>query len=282
MSEIIKPGETKPERPSFSIIIPTYDDPSALAGTLLNIIYQKTGVRASLGDMLDIEREVIVVGDGYEEAAEKVVQAANDTAHSLGQRVKVHYKAIKERCGNGNIPRNAGLKLATKDWVMFIDTGTGVSYDCFSVLAEAAERFPELQLITWDMVSILQPAPIVSCSRVVLECDRSAGLPYVIPGNAAAVRREVAQKVDWPNVRESDWAYFSQLWETLFGKPGAEDQAKIDVGVGLIPWTMTIAYAYHKDIRTRVPNSMEKHVKSGYDKGWKPGMESNADTNTTG
>ena len=276
MSELIVPSEEKKEHPSFSIIIPTWEDPSALAGTLLNLIYQKCGIQAATDGMLDIEREVIVVGDGREEAVEQVVIAANETARELGQRVRVWYGALKEHCGNGNLPRRMGLKRATKDWVIFLDTGTGVSYNCFSVLAEAIERYPDLRLISWDMVSILQPAPIVSCARVVLECDRSKGLPYVIPGNAAAIKREDAQKVEWPNVRESDWAYFSQLWASMFGAPGKEDQAEIDRAVGLIPWTMTIAYAYHKDIRTRAPNNLKTYKSSGYDKGWEPGMGKDA------
>lgn len=254
----------KDKLPSFSIVIPTYKDHPALARTLCNIICQSDPARKIL-------RECIVVGDGYEEEAKKVCESANTVAKNDGQNVKVWYYNLKTHAGNGNYPRAAGLKKATGDYVTFFDAGTGVCVNCFATIASVIQKKPDAKLISWDIVQVLDPVPITSVCQLVATQDRTKGLSYVIPGVSAAVKREIAQQVNWPDVRESDWAYFSLLWEKMYGKGSEETEEvkkRMNDEVILIPWVLTVAYANRSERKVRMPATLEDYNKSGYNIGF--------------
>jgi len=274
-------SEEEKALPSFSVIVPTYGDFEGLGRTLVNMVYQNEEGRP-------VQREILVIGDGYEEEAMKMCMDSNEFAKKQNQAARVWYFHTKGHSGNGNLPRAAGLKRARKDWVIFIDAGTSVTHDCFHILSIGGAERPNLQLMTWDMVQLTDPVPVVTTVYAVDKVDRSNGLPYVLPGCATAVKRELAQSVDWPDTRASDWAYFSTIWEKAFGLP--EDKAKVEEGILLIPKTLTVAYGARTKRKSRMPSTLEEFNKQGYGMGFakaareigEPKEEPNGDnTNTT-
>lgn len=256
----------KAPQPSFSVIIPTFGDGKALAGTLNNILAQ-----SELGRNADIE--VLVMGDGFETQAKKLTEDAEGVARSHGLGCYFFYTPIKHS-GSGNIPRAEGLRMARKDWVVFLDAGTGVTWRCFEVLIEAITSHPDVKLISWDMVQDLDPVPITTTVQAFFHSDRSQGMPYIFPGCATAVRRDIAQQVEWPNVGPSDWAYFSRIWHVLFGPFETEKAEDIDKGLLLIQWTLTVAYLHKTNRKWRKPiESVDEFEAKKYHLGWEQAQE---------
>ena len=271
----------EPSRPSFSIIVPTFGEHESLARTLGCLVWQRP-------EVANVEREIWVIGDGFEEQAQKVVNIMQAHAKEQKQNVSIGYAHLKAHLGNGNIARARGLKQATKDWVVFIDNGTMVTHDFLSALTNAMEKVPAAQFIMYDIVQLLDPVPVVTSVHILEQADRSKGLPYVIPGNAACIKREYAQAIEWPNVSASDWAYYSLLWKHMFGLP--EDEEKIQSEVVLIPNVLGVAYAARTQRKLRYPATKEQYFAAGYDQPWEaardtlvippPSKEPDAVTNT--
>lgn len=245
--------------PSFSVIVPTYREFDGLRRTLGNIVYQSAH---------EVEREVLVIGDGHEPEVEKIIKLAQAAAVDDRQNVRIWYKHLTMHTGGGNIPRRVGLKDAMKDYVVFIDAGTGVTHNMFEVLAVLFLKNPEIKIANWDMVQQLDPVPFVSNSALLNSCDRSKGLPYVIPGCSVAIAREYAQKVEWPDTPASDWVYTSKLWNEVFFTDGKEDEERVSKEVALIPWVLTIAYGARSIRKWRPPMSQQQYEANGWAQGY--------------
>jgi glycosyltransferase involved in cell wall biosynthesis len=256
--------------PSFSVIIPTFGDPEGLRRTLTNLIGQTCD---SYHD-LPIPRDLMVVGDGYEAEAATVCQEVMKAAEGL-PHVRIGYYYIPEHVGNGNMPRAAGLAKATGDWVVFCDAGTSVQRDFFFTLARAIIGSPDAKFVTWDMYQLIDPTPVLAVAKAVFQVDRSQGLPYVFPGCATAVRRDIAQLQDWPHCEASDWVYFSLLWDKLYLKKnedGTEERTdtpeQIDLDVIAVPWTLTCCYGARTGRKWREQPTEEGVTKYGWNKGY--------------
>lgn len=250
----------KASRPSFSIIVPTWGDFDGLARTIGNLCLQSG---------TDIKREILVISDGFEEKAKQVVEHYKKfvVAKDLADVVGVGYGHVRAHNGSGNYARRLGLKAAKMDWVMFIDAGTSVCLDCLDAIATSIEQNPEATIVNWDIVQLLDPIPIASSVRAVQNTKRDKGLPYVIPGVSVAVRRDVAQTVEWPvDVRGSDWAYMSQIWKARFGEP--EDEKKVEKELVLIPWTLVVSYGARTERKAREPLTRQQYNDLGYEQGW--------------
>ncbi len=247
--------------PVFAIVVPTYKDADGLKRTLVNIINQPR-------EFAMIRRNVYVMGDGFERRAKKAIEFAAGVAQRAQQNVSFWYHVTKEHHGTGNIPRDAGLQVAEGTWVCFIDAGTSVCNSFLPQLVDAHITYPEAKVVTWDMVQMLDPIPIVTSVYAVQQMPRTHGLPYVFPGCATMWRLPDAQQVRWPNVRESDWAYSCLMWEKLFVVGGVEDTEKVDREVVLVPKVLTVAYGARTLRRQRNQMTGDEYNKMKYDKGW--------------
>lgn len=256
--------------PSFSVIIPTYGDPEGLKRTLANLI----GQTCELYHDLPVPRDLMVIGDGYEADAarvcEEIIASLKDLPH-----IRVAYYYLPEHVGNGNMPRAAGMSKAQGDWIMFCDAGTSVQRDCFFTLARAIIGNPEAKFVTWDMYQLIDPTPVLAVAKAVFEVDHSNGLPYVFPGCATAVRRDIAQMQEWPQCPASDWVYFSLLWDKLYLKKNddgtetrTDTQAQVDLDVVAIPWTLTCAYGNRTERKWRETVSAERAEALGWTGGY--------------
>lgn len=261
-----------PSEPSylFSVIVPAYGDPEGLYRTLANLSIQSCDADGNY-----VPREIIVIGDGHEKATEKCCKEVFKQLRKVNH-IKLDYLYTDRHMGNGNIPRRIGLRRATGVWTMFIDSGTALAYDAFNSLATAVLKFPDAKFITWEMWQMLDPVCIVSKAEAIVYADRSNGLPYIFPGCGTAVRRDIAQLIEWPNTHASDWAYFSQLWDKLYLKEDGtrgDTEEVINKDVVIIPWALTCAYGNKSQRKWRDLIDPSRLEELGWTKGWNQRQE---------
>jgi hypothetical protein len=220
-----------------------------------------------------VYREILVMGDGQEDEAEYLVAEANLFAAKHGQNVNIQYRPTLAHHGTGNVPRALGLDNATQEWVMFIDSGTSVVHTAFELLAVDIISTPDPLWRCWDLVQLVDPVPTFYFGGSFKFIDKSAGLPYVMPGVASCLRRDIAQATPWPNTRCSDWAYYGAVWKKLRedGHTVEDIENKL---ISFIPATLTVAYGASPDRRLRDPASNEDFFAQG---NHKPFEEANAD-----
>lgn len=123
---------------------------------------------SALGETGNIE--VVCVDDGSTDDSGAILDAY---AAKSGGRMKVLHKA------NGGVSsaRNAALKMATGDWIMFLDGDDVLARGWFSVVSGMAERCPDVPVLGFDRTTKLPLKP-VSLGEV-REMDISRRLPLV-------------------------------------------------------------------------------------------------------
>jgi glycosyltransferase involved in cell wall biosynthesis len=87
--------------PFFSIILPTYNRASFLSRSIGSVLIQ---------DFQDWE--LLIIDDGSTDHTKEIVNSFND------QRIKYIYQENSER----SAARNHGIKLATAEWICFLDS----------------------------------------------------------------------------------------------------------------------------------------------------------------
>ena len=123
---------------------------------------------SALGEDGDIE--VVCVDDGSTDGSGVVLDAR---AAKSGGRMKVLHKE------NGGVSsaRNVALKMATGDWIMFLDGDDVLARGWFSVVSGMAERCPDIPVLGFER-SITLPLEPVSLGDI-RELDMSRRLPLV-------------------------------------------------------------------------------------------------------
>jgi hypothetical protein len=232
---------------SFSIIVPAHDDILATARTLSNLVHQ--------GGITLPEWEIIVVSDGPNKMIRNVVRTAQKTAIEEKQPVVLRYLWTKHFQGTGNPGRALGLKAATKDWVMFIDSGTSVIHHAMFMIDFALRQTPDAEMVVWDIIQLVDPVPFVWFSYHMKKALENEKIGYWIPGVGAAVRRELAQQVEWPNVSVSDWAYWCAVWKLL----------KRPIQLAIVSHPLVIPYAAYDFKRFRALSGPKAWDTSNFD-----------------
>ena len=123
---------------------------------------------SALGEPGDIE--IVCVDDGSTDGSGAILDA--HAAKNVG-RMKVLHKE------NGGVSsaRNAALKMATGDWIMFLDGDDVLARGWFSVVSEMAERCPGIPVLGFGKSTTL-PLGSVSLGDI-RELDTSRRLPLV-------------------------------------------------------------------------------------------------------
>ena len=141
-----------------SVIVPVYNVAPWLGECL----------DSALGEDGDIE--VICVDDGSTDGSGAIL---DERAAKSGGRMKV----IHKKNGGVSSARNAALKLATGDWIMFLDGDDVFARGWFSVVSGMAERCPDIPVLGFER-SITLPLEPVSLGGI-RELDTSRRLPLV-------------------------------------------------------------------------------------------------------
>ncbi len=133
---------------NVSVVIPTYGRPDLVFRAVKSILAQTFN-----------NIEVIVVVDGPDENTERVINQVNDP------RIKV--LVLPENVG-GSDARNAGVRLATSDWIAFLD--------------DDDEWFPEKLAKQIEFAARLRnPFPVISCRFVARTPDGAFVWPTRLP-----------------------------------------------------------------------------------------------------
>ena len=135
----------------ISIIIPVYNSEDHLDRCLSSIVKQ---------DMSSYE--VILVDDGSTDASQLICERYSAT--------DPHFKLISKTNGGVSSARNAGLKVADGEYVMFVDSDDALAPGALSALYSAAAGFPDIVVGGFNIYDenmffgTVKPAMNVSCS----------------------------------------------------------------------------------------------------------------------
>lgn len=108
--------------PKLSIIIPVYNVESYLPGCLDSILYQRFS-----------DFEIIIVDDGTKDASGTIA----DSYAEKDTRIKV----IHKQNGGVSSARFEGVKIASGDFIGFVDGDDTIESDMYSILIENAEKY---------------------------------------------------------------------------------------------------------------------------------------------
>ena len=120
-----------PARPLVSVVIPTYNAGPYIAETLESALAQTYA-----------HREIIVVDDG----------STDDTPRRVAPYLEQIRYIRQENAGEGGA-RNAGLRVATGDYIAFLDADDLWLPETLEVQLQVAARHPESRMIVCDGVA---------------------------------------------------------------------------------------------------------------------------------
>jgi len=156
---------------SFSIVIAAYQAADVVEAALRSALVQT-----------EPAREVIICDDGSTDNLEEVVEPYRDRILLLR----------KENGGEASA-KNAGARLATGDFVVFLDADDVFMPERLAALGELAARRPDLDVLTTDAVLELDGQPVRRCYTEQLPFEianqRQAILERNFVFGLAAVRR---------------------------------------------------------------------------------------------
>lgn len=110
-----------PKKKIISIIIPVYNAEKYLKRCINSIILQ------TYKDL-----EIILINDGSEDNSSKIC----DEYACIDNRIKV----IHKENGGPSLAREAGVKIATGEYIAFVDADDYIDFDMFEILVNEAEK----------------------------------------------------------------------------------------------------------------------------------------------
>ena len=155
----------------ISIVIPTYNVEKYIRECLESVAYQ-----TYTGDM-----ECIIVDDC---GTDKSIAIAEDfILHFQG---KVDFKIIhREQNGGLSAARNSGTRVASGDYIYYLDSDDYIKPDCIDSLVKVAMRFPQAEVI--------QAGNMRSDSRISFNAE-TAAYPDVITDYQTIIRNILYQE----------------------------------------------------------------------------------------
>lgn len=119
---------------SFSVIIPFYNNQNEIATSITSVISQNS----------QADYEIILIDDGSSDESYKIAQ-------SLASRYKDNIRLYQNPSNQGpGYSRNKAIKMAIKEWIIFLDSDDKVNENLFCNLEEKIKEFPSTELISYD------------------------------------------------------------------------------------------------------------------------------------
>lgn len=119
----------------ISIIIPAYNVEKYIGNCLDSIFNQKV----EKGEL-----EVIVINDGSRDGTESIIRQYKSEHPNL-----VYYS--QENQGQ-SVARNAGLKIATGNYVWYVDSDDAITEDSIQTVFSYIEKYPNADFLTFDNI----------------------------------------------------------------------------------------------------------------------------------
>ena len=156
----------------FSVIVPVYNAEKYLEKCILSVIHQSYD-----------NWELILVDDGSKDGSPRIVDEYADKDNRI---IAIH----QQNAGPG-IARNNGIKRATGDYVVFLDSDDYIDEDYFALLAPKAEK---ADVVFIDVLQIT-PAGKVLSKELMSE--------YKGWGKDKILRSQMTGKIPWGGVRKT-------------------------------------------------------------------------------
>lgn len=119
---------------SFSVIIPFYNNQNDIARAITSVIKQN----------FKADFEIILIDDGSNDNSYKITQSFASKHKDV---VKLHQNLSNRGPGYS---RNKAIQMATKEWIIFLDSDDQMNENLFFNLKEKIKEFPSTDLISYD------------------------------------------------------------------------------------------------------------------------------------
>ncbi|MCH8329777.1 MAG: glycosyltransferase family 2 protein [Bacteroidetes bacterium] len=182
--------------PFFSIIIPTYNRSSLVIGTIKSVLQQSFA-----------DHEILVIDDGGTDSTSEMVR------ETYGSEPRV--KVIRQENAERGAARNNGMKHASGDYIMFLDSDDKLRDVCLERYAAFIDKHPGIPFLTGKFIFFQDelefPSPIASWRQgwydgsIYLE-GQSTGITICIKNNADLLPFEEDRKY----ATFEDWMFLVQ------------------------------------------------------------------------
>lgn len=187
-------NKKKSDRKLISIIVAAYNIEAYLPRCLNSILAQSYS-----------ELEIIIVDDGSEDGTGTIC----DQYGAQDSRVKVIHQSNQGLSG----ARNAGLKVATGDYIGYVDGDDWIEQDMYQAMVEACEREgTELAVCAYRQIGNEQAQVLFTCKQYVLPREEALEI-YICDNQAYHIynsvwsklfRRDIVEGMVFPVGRKSE------------------------------------------------------------------------------
>ena len=188
----------------FSVIIPTYNRAYILKKAITSVYNQRT----------ETDWELIIADDGSTDNTEELVRGFRD------KRIKYLFQQNRGQ----SAARNLGLKHATKQWVVYLDSDNTLFPNYFGCVSQVIQDYPTM---LYAMVRVLKTYELYENGKIIKnKKDRGKLLQLVtlqdlfflkaiFDGNGFLHKRGLAEEIRWDEKLRvlDDWDFFMQIGE---------------------------------------------------------------------
>ena len=188
--------------PFFSVIIPTFNRLTSLKRTLSSVLAQTF-----------INYEIIIVDDGSTDGTQEYMQPMC----TENSRVSYHWQ---KNSGLPSVARNKGIKIATGDWICFLDSDDYWDSEKLSVVYNKIMKSPDAILVT-HRTRIIINGKIDKTSKRFRNNINDMFEELLLKGNfvstsATCVKRDMLTKIKGFNTAENFYSVEDyDLWLRL-------------------------------------------------------------------
>lgn len=125
-----------------SVIVPVYNVARYLGECLDSVA---AASRAFLAREADGDVELVCVDDGSTDGADEVLERFAQELSGPGRRPS--FRAVRQANAGVGAARNAGLALASGDWVWFVDGDDVIHPEALTVLSESLRENPDVDFV---------------------------------------------------------------------------------------------------------------------------------------
>lgn len=119
---------------SFSVIIPFYNNQNDIPSAITSVLTQNS----------QADYEIILIDDGSTDESYKIAQ-------NLASKHKDNIRLYQNPSNQGpGYSRNKAIEMATKEWIIFLDSDDKINENLFCNLEEKIKQFPSVELISYD------------------------------------------------------------------------------------------------------------------------------------
>jgi glycosyltransferase involved in cell wall biosynthesis len=168
-------NQTQKASPFFSVVLATYNRGKHIRPTIESVLRQRFS-----------DFELLVVGDGCDDATERVVRSYADE--------KVSWRNLPRNSGSQSAPNNEGIGHARGDWIAYIGHDDVWAPDHLQALRDAVVADPATDFAVSGCIYYGPPDSGVYYVTGLFETS-AAAFRHFLPPTGLAHRRDVSERV---------------------------------------------------------------------------------------